>query len=121
MLASLLMPRMPDREGGTCGSVVSAFRAAQPALPVAGACEQDGGFDGTRVEARTPSRGSHWQDAFADANDALALIPSLARAHAARGQAASTYTVLEQLNCSTESAEDPAPARHRCRQRCVFI
>ena len=52
MLASLLMPRMPDWEGGTCGRVVSAFRAAQPALPVAGACEQDGGFDGTSKLAR---------------------------------------------------------------------
>ncbi|CAE7190856.1 unnamed protein product [Symbiodinium sp. KB8] len=64
-----------------------------------------------------------WQDAFADANDALALIPSLARAHAARGEAAEQLGFLAEAASSWETAEllggipQAAARAEACRQK----
>lgn len=66
---------------------------------------------------------SQWQDAFADANDALALIPSLARAHAARGEAAEQLGFLAEAASSWETAEllggipQAAARAEACRQK----
>ncbi|CAE7540897.1 unnamed protein product [Symbiodinium natans] len=64
-----------------------------------------------------------WQDAFADASDALALIPSLARAHAARGEAAEQLGFLAEAASSWETAEllggipQAAARAEACRQK----
>ncbi|CAJ1419710.1 unnamed protein product [Effrenium voratum] len=46
-----------------------------------------------------------WQDAFLDAVESLRLIPSLARAHAARGAAAEELGFLAEAASSWEAAE----------------